>query len=1194
MSVQWTSKQLEAIEARGENILVSAAAGSGKTAVLVERIIRLISDSENPVSVDRLLILTFTEAAAAEMKRKIAEAIDKKIDEEPDNPIMKEQAVKLHSSCISTIHSFCNRIITNNSHLTNLPSDFSLIDETENKILLERAIDTVMESYYSRIDKKDGFRALVTGWSDVKGDSNLRSIVANLYNMSVSFANPRKWLCSLCNDYYSSVKNNGSLDGSAWVSRIKDSIYSLSDRIYNILSSIIKTVDEEIPADHKYYTYYHTMYSDFCGIYSSLDPASNADFEKLCSLITNYTVSRAPSKKGIEDIEPRLTYLRDKHLKTALASARSILSIYNIENIQKLSACEPAVKALINIVRLTAKMHKKYKTERSCIDFNDLEHELYNLLCGRQGSETSLCLTLRDYYYEIMIDEFQDTSNLQFDIFKLLAKKNGNLFMVGDIKQSIYRFRNADPGIFTELYNSYKNGCGGRLICLNRNFRSRNEVITCINDVFKSVMSKNCGGIDYTDGEELELGASYPPGDNCETELMITDISSSETKDKLLAELETENIEAHTIANRIYALVNTEHFKVFDSGNSCMRDIEYGDIAVLCKTKYDRNIIESELINLNIKSVTEGGEHYLSTIEVSTIISMLQIIDNPLQDIPLIAVMRSAIFRFTAEELAQIRTAADGRFFRAVFASAKENKKAADFLDFLNTFRAYSKYMRTDELVRKICSETNYFSIVGAMPNGEIRKANLKLLLERCSDFENGSLTGLFNFVKYIEMLKSTKEDLVPAKEISSDNDAVKIMTMHKSKGLEFPVVILFQLEKTFNRTALNENIIWDEKSGLGMDYVDTRQRIRYEMPSRELVKSNIISAAVSEEMRLLYVAMTRAKEKLILSSSLLPKSSRAGNDWINAEFDENNRLLPFISANAKTMRDWIFSALLNHPDAKLLRDEAKRSDVVSRTAATGRFKIYKADLEACPKQISSSEEESDACIAQSSSSVTDILSYRYPYAHLSRLPIKLSVSELKRRRMPDDDSGTAYIKPVSNLLKSVDEFDASEIGTITHFFMQHIDIHKTDTVEDIKKQLADMVNNSILTADQGSAVDVDTIFSFFDGNLGKRLKESAKFEREYDFYMLISPSELGEENIDNISDNIILQGIADCFFYEDDGVVLIDYKTDRISKAYVVQRAENYRMQIDYYSRGLSEILKLPVKERYIYFLNCRTTVKI
>lgn len=1192
MSVCWTPKQLEAIETRGKNILVSAAAGSGKTAVLVERIIRMISDKENPVSIDRLLVLTFTDAAASEMKRKIAAAIDKKLDENPNDAWLKEQSIKVNSACISTIHSFCNRIITNNSHLTNLPSNFSLIDETENKILKERAIDAVMESYYSKIDTKDGFRSLVTGWSEVKGDNNLRSIISNLHNLSRSFASPRKWLCSLCNDYYSSVKNNGSVTSSAWMPQIKNNIYSSAILISDILTSIINIVENNIPKEHKYYEYYHTMYHNFHDIYSSLDSDTDEGFEKLCNLIKNYTIAKAPPKKGVEDIEPRLSYLRNKHLKTTLASAQSMLTIFNDENIRRITACEPAVRALINIVRLTEKVHQKYKRERSSIDFNDLEHELFHLLYNN-GTETPLCEKLRNYYCEIMIDEFQDTSSLQFDIFKHLAKKEGNLFMVGDIKQSIYKFRNADPTIFINLYKSYKNEDGGHLICLNQNFRSRSEVINSVNDIFESIMSEECGGVDYTNDEQLMLGAAYPPNRNCETEVMITDISDSEIRDKLLLELETENIEARAIANRIYDLVCKEHFMVYDRDADSMREVQYGDIAVLCKTKYDRNIIESELIKLGINSITEGGQHYLSTIEVSTIISFLQIIDNPIQDIPLIAVMRSAIFCFTAEELAKIRTAAKGRYYYALAEAATYNEKAAAFLSMLNNFRKCSKYMGVDELVRKICKDTNYFAIVGAMPNGEIRKANLKLLLERCSDYEDGSLTGLFNFIKYIEMLKSTNEDLVPAKEVSSENSAVRIMTMHKSKGLEFPVVIIFQLEKTFNRNNTNENIIWDEESGIGMDYVDTRQRIRFELPSRELIKNNILSASASEEMRLLYVAMTRAKEKLILSSSLLPKSSRAGNDWINAEFNEKNHLLPFLVRKTKNMRDWIYASLLNHPDAKILRDVAERNDIIPRTNASGSFKIYTADLNYTPDNICP-EVEDNSKKTSNVSAITDPLTYVYPYSHLSKLPIKLSVSELKRRRMPEENSGVGYLASSSGTLASTDDFSSAEIGTITHFFLQHIDIHKTDTIKDIENQLDEMVKQSVLNVNQRNAVDIDSVYHFFSSEVGKRLKSAVKFEREYDFYMLVAPTELDENINTDMSDDIILQGIADCFFYEDDGIVLIDYKTDHVTENNILKRAESYRTQVDYYSMGLSAILKLPVKERYIYFLNCKKAVKL
>ena len=498
MSVKWTEKQLEAINYDGENILVSAAAGSGKTAVLVERIIRIITDEKNPVSVDRLLVLTFTEAAASEMKRKIADAIGKKLEEEPDNKWLKEQSIKVSSAAISTIHAFCSRIISNNAHLTDLPADFSLIEETENKLLQRQAVDFVMESYYSRIDKKDGFRELVMGLSDIKSDENIRGLIINLHNASRALAYPKKWFMEIHKGGYEIVKKTGDINSSLWMTQIKDVVSGYYQDMIDGMKKILSIIESDVPKDHGYYGYYYEMCTGFIKETENLNIDNDEDFKKLCELICGFNIKNAPKKNGVEDIVPRLNGLRDEYIKGNIKNVTYIMSVFDEDNINRLSLCEPVVKTLCRLVRLTEKVHQAYKRERSVIDFNDLEHGLFRLIVDEKGRETSLCEKLRNHYHEILLDEFQDTNSLQFEIFKHISKNN--LFMVGDVKQSIYKFRNADPSIFLNLYKKYKDGDDGHLICLSQNFRSRGQVVNSINDIFDTVMSERCGEINY-DGE---------------------------------------------------------------------------------------------------------------------------------------------------------------------------------------------------------------------------------------------------------------------------------------------------------------------------------------------------------------------------------------------------------------------------------------------------------------------------------------------------------------------------------------------------------------------------------------------------------------------------------------------------------------------------------------------------------------------
>lgn len=1190
MAVEWTPEQKKAIETHGGNILVAAAAGSGKTAVLVERIIRMITDTENPVSVDKLLVLTYTDAAASEMKRKIAAAIDMKLEEDPNNGYLREQSIKVGSASISTIHSFCNRIIANNVHLTDLPPVFSLIDEVENKILQSNAVDAVLESYYSRIDRKQGFRELVTGWGGVKGDSYLRDTIIKMHNFSRSLAYPKRWLHDAYTKGYADVEKYGVVEGSVWDKLLKKTIYTLAQGVAEGMGVLFGFVDRDIPADHPLYTYYYEMKAEFCNIFDSIEIDEKDGMEKLSRLIRSFEIKKAPPARGIDPaVAKKISTFRDKKVKAKLKEATEMMNATSGDAAERMIKCLPMVRTLVSIVRQVERVHQRYKKEKSVIDFNDLEHGLLGLLCGEHGAETSLCRELREYYHEILVDEFQDTNALQYEIFRRISKEAGNLFMVGDVKQSIYKFRNADPSIFLRLYKSYGNGEGGQLIRLFKNFRSRKEVTDSVNFVFSSVMSERVGGIEYTEEEYLVNGASFPEGEGYITEILVTDTEAEPAQE----DIDKDELEARNVARRIYDMVKVESLKVTDKDTKKKRDIKYGDIAVLCRGRAGCVCIEKALLDIGIPSVSDAGRHYLDSVEVLTVLNFLQIIDNPIQDIPLVAVMRSAMFDFSAEELARIRKCADGRYYYALEAAAADNKKAAEFLEVLNNLRECAKYMGVDELVWKICFELHYFSIVGAMKGGEQCKANLKLLLARCQDFEQGSLTGLFNFIKYIEALREREEDLAPATEVAADGEAVRIMTMHRSKGLEFPVVFVSGTSKKFNLSDAYRNIIWDAYFGIGLDYIDTKKRVKYSMPFKRMIEAEMMSAQKAEEMRLLYVAMTRAKEKLIVSATV----SARDNKWKESEFDDEDRIYPAFVDDMVRMRDWVLGSALKHPSARNLREFADRLDIVASARTKGDIKVVFAyNMEATTEDT----DESVARETESKAEHTDAremlerISYSYPYAKLAQIPAKMSVSELKRRRMPEDDFSTGLLRTSKTLLSDTSEINSAERGTITHYVMQRLDLGAVETERQIGEQIDKMVENGTISVRQKEVVDVAAIAGFFACDLGQRLRSSKRVEREYDFYMLIPPKEIAEGLDFEGAEDVILQGIADCFFYEDDGIVLIDYKTDRVGKTTVKERSEFYRLQIEYYSRGIESIFGLKVKERYLYFLNCGEAVRM
>lgn len=1199
MSVNWTEEQKQAIEATGGNILVSAAAGSGKTAVLVERIIRKITNPENPVSVDSLLVLTFTEAAAAGMKRKIAEAIEKKIDENPDDENLKEQSIRLGMACISTIHSFCSRIISNNAHLTDLPADIRLVEDSENDVLIDKAINDALEVYYSRIDKKLGFYELVSGWGGVKKDDDLRKIIKGIYKDVTSFPYPKLWIREAKCDYYECIKKGKSVWESKWANVCNRVLTHYCDDIESACENINKIAEDAFSKDDKSGLYFKDIAFDFLSRYAEVK-AEN-DVQKLAEFIKDYTVRGMTGiKKDCSNpyAKEKLCEIRDSYVKGILKEAKLIAKIGDSDTKAGIVKLEPVVRTLLNIVRLTEKLHIKYKRDRSVIDFSDLEHEALKLICSKKDKETELCGKIRERYSEIFIDEFQDTNQLQWEIFSHISKPDGNLFMVGDVKQAIYEFRNADPTIFLNLAEKYEKKDGGQLIRLSKNFRSRDGVVDCVNHIFSGVMTDKTGKINYAKGESLVRGAEYLDSQNTDTEIMITNLTDKDEKERLKEDLDTNNVEARAVAIRIKRLVCDEKFMVYDDESKNMRPIRYGDIAVLSTTNSAVNEVEDELEQLNISYISESGQSYLSTYEVSTVLSFLQIIDNPLQDVPLIAVMLSKMFNFTPDELAKIRACKKKkcRYYNALCEAAKRDEKAKNFVDELDYLRKCAQYMGVDELVLTICRRYNFFAIAGAMTNGNKRRENLKLLIKRCTSFEQGVLSGLFDFLNYIKIVNENDKGLTPATGTASKKDSVIVTTYHRSKGLEFPVVILYKTGSSKGGRN-SSDIICNTKATVGIDLVDTRQRVRCLMPTKALVEVDKKFSEKEEEMRLLYVGMTRAKEKLIISASVTDRD----NGWKYATYDQDGRILDFFIKNGKFYRDWIFYSVLNHEDGGYLRNLGGITDIVPRLDFKCRYNIYEAEFDTI-----SDDEEYDADAPKKSEAlevadelIKEKLEYEYPYRGMSQLPVKVSVSEVKRRLMQENDGAQAFFKKASyGLLEVPEDLNAAEMGTIMHFVMQHIDASETDSVDAVKTAVDKMVKNEMMTQKQASAVNFKSIYGFYSSELGKRLKaaeKDGKAEKEYDFYMLIKPNEIFAEKSAKDEDDIIIQGIADCFFYEDDGIVLVDYKTDSVfSQTDTEERAESYRLQIEYYAKGIEEITGVSVKEKYLYFLKSGITVSM
>ena len=1189
--MQWTKEQRQAIEYGGKNILLAAAAGSGKTAVLVQRIIELICREEDPYNINELLVLTYTDAAAREMREKISRAVEKALRENPKSQHLQKQKVLMHSANISTVHSFCLCILKSNIHLTDIPVNFTLVSETENLIMLEEALDRVLERFYGRIKTDPSIENLVMGFGGTKNDKQLREMVLSLYNFSRSMAHPAKWLNGAVREY-KTVAETKSINGTYWSNWLDETVSEYAAELQEIYEEINETAREKLTPDHPYTAFF---IDELASLGRVFDHMAGGDYSVVRDALFSFGFAHMPS--GKRGAEGEMLFAQEK-IKGLRRLAKDIMDnlweLYKLteeEMVERLTMVYPVLRTLKNIVLVTMGSHKKAKREKNYLDFSDLEHEAFRLLENKNGEKTDAAKELAEKFREILVDEYQDTNHIQDSIFRAVSRDNSNIFMVGDLKQSIYAFRNAVPKLFSDKYESYGKDDGeGHLIRLFKNFRSRSQVVDAANYIFDCTMSRQVGNVDYREDEYLIQGASYPElPDEKDYTAEFHFICSNSDENVVMSARE---MEATVAAKRILEIVQGG-MPVFDKEKGVMRPAEYRDIVVLMRnTKTPAPIFQEVFESYNIPTYADVGQQYLASREVETVLSFLQIIDNPRQDIPLIAVMRSPLWNFTPEELAKIRTCRRKCcFFDAVLESAKSgDEKTAEFVKTLEDLRDRAESQSVCGLIWSIFYEFGYYSYAGAQKNGASRQANLRLLYERATEFENTGICGLFGFINYIQEIILSGGDLAPAKTLSEGDNVVRIMTIHKSKGLEFPVVILADTAHNFNVNDLSKPILWHADAGIGAEYTDTKRRIRYSSISKDIVAAKAKSEQFSEEMRLLYVALTRAREKLIVTMPF--KKSKSGPDM--PKYDKDGRALTAQIRTKHNYRDWMMAALFAHPGAGELRDYFGFSFLDTKAADFPvSIKIYESqDVELLDVDEAEAVEQTEKACTFEKGSAAAVLDYSYPDAYLGKTPIKLSVSEVKRMQTEEE-----YVRPIESLethdIRTLDSITPSQRGTIIHFVLQGIDPHEAGSVEDVTEYVNRLVSEGVLTSAQADAVDTEKIYGFFASDLGRRMQNAVRLEREFNFYTTATLDEIYQNGQKG---NILLQGTMDCFFVENDGrVVLIDFKTDRCKTPDDAPRlAERYRVQMKYYKKALAEIMEREVDECYLYFLDAGQAVKI
>ena len=1260
METKWTDEQLLAIETRGKNLLVAAAAGSGKTAVLVERIIKIITDDNNPVDIDKLLVVTFTNAAASEMRERIGDAISKKLEEMPDSKMLQRQLALLNKSNITTIHSFCLDIIKNNFHLIDLDPGFRIGDETECTLIKQ---DVLIELFEDKYDKEDeDFLNLIEAYCTNRDDERLKEIVLKLYNFSMSGPWPSVWLREKAQEF--NINSLDELEKASWYKVLKESLYLDLNNAKNGLDEAIKICEE----DSDLAPYLLNLKPELNGIENAIN-SLNLNLEQIYKAIKDiefaYRIKTVKKGLGDELDKKKVKSLRDDVKKKINQIKGGVFSVSLDETLNGIKNMYPIIKSLTELVIEFSDRYVKKKMERVILDFNDLEHLCLKILtCNDENGEvyaSSVAQKFREKFEEVLVDEYQDSNNVQETIISMVSRKdldNPNVFMVGDVKQSIYRFRQAKPELFLEKYNSYseEDNKKNRKIMLYKNFRSREEVIKGVNFIFKSLMSKTVGELDYTDKEALNLGASYDEinKDNVyfqdnefidldkievsgALELHILDKSSDfeDEKNEINDEDDKENdneedlsavaIEARIIAKRIKELINPSDgkcFMVFDKNLNRYRKITYKDIVILLRsTKNWADTIVEELSFGGIPVYADINTGYFQTIEIRTIMSLLQIIDNPMQDIYTIASMRSPIFAFTSEELADIRILnRDNYFYLNVKDIAEDvyderiNKSLKDkcvyFIEKIDSWREKSLYMPIDEFLWYLYSDTSYYGYVGAMVNGIQRQANLRILFQRAKQYEQTSFKGLFNFINFINKLRKSSGDLGTAKILGENEDVVRIMSIHKSKGLEFPVVFLSGCGKQFNLRDINDSLLFHEELGIGADCIDIKKRIRYTTLQKYAIKKKFELETLSEEMRILYVALTRAKEKLIITGSSynLQKDIDA---CYKAGVKGFNKVIPSELLKQKSYLKWIMTALIKHKDGDILRQGKNEFVEISDDLSSWKINFHKKSDFGVENVEDSIEKKNISILSLNYSNfevdeeIRKRLEFRYKYRDVCSVPSNISVSDIKKAEEeifePQAENLFSEEKNRKKPRFIMEEkgLSKAEKGTAMHFVMQKLDLNKVNLLNEIKEQIKNMFEKGLITKDEEESINIFKIQKFFKSNLGQRLlkayKENKQVFRELPFITEIPVKRIEKDLIDKIFNNekLRLQGIIDCFFEEDDGIVLLDYKTDYVENGKEKEILDKYRVQIDLYTETLERVIGKKVKERYLYLFGIDKEVK-
>ena len=1184
-----TAEQQAVVENRGGSLLVSAAAGSGKTKVLVERLFRYVT--EEGCSVDDFLIITYTRAAAAELRSKIAAELSRRVAASPADRHLRRQLLRVYQADIRTVDAFCTALLRENTHLLSreedrhsLSPDFRVLDENEAKLLRERVLGRVLEEFYDTMDGDD--KALADQLGFGRDDRALEALVLEVYEKLRSHAYPERWLAAEQDRWAAFRTGSGDFDDTPYAAALLAGVSRRSRHWAGLLRQAAGEMVGCAPMEKGYGSRFLAVAD---GLDALAETAARGGWET-----TRQAASALifPRLGAVKDADGGDLKVRAKQLwsgcKAAADQWNGLLSVSGEEALADLSASAPAMTALL---RLTERFSAAYRTEKlrqNAADFSDQEHLALSILTDEAGGPTELGRQVAVRYREVLVDEYQDTNEVQNAIFRAVSREGQNLFTVGDVKQSIYRFRLADPTIFLDKYARYPlytQAAEGepRKILLSKNFRSRREVLDAANFVFSNILSKDMGEMDYGEDEALHFGAEYyPPRQDCDVEFHFLRARQRRAGEE--PPVKRLTAEARFTARRIRQLLD-EEFPVTESDGT-LRPCRPEDIVILMRSPGSRTGAYAQaLAEEGVPCADQETEDFFSSMEVATMLSLLEIIDNPRQDVPLISVLRSPVFGFVPDRLAEIRTAADGDFYDAVAADGGEDCR--EFLAILEELRLLSRDVTVHRLLWHIYNRLNVLGIFGAMDGGERRRENLIALTEQAERMEGGGYCGVFAFVNQLRRLIETGR--APQTRTGDQGGGVRIMSIHRSKGLEFPIVILTDLEHAFSRQDFTTPVLVHPSLGVGPTCVDLKRRIKYPTMARQCLEEALTRENKAEEQRILYVAMTRPKEKLILVDAAYHAETKL------------KRLIPQAACPAlpesvgagKCFADWILLPLLCRPEAAPLRQLAEMEVSALYTGDTIPWQVVIHDAEDY-RQSGRGHRSPAAEAAEETAFDPALLEFVYPWQRETALPAKLTATELKGRELDREAAEKAEVHPALRPLtrprfrQERAGLTPAERGTAVHLALQYLDFSGPDPAEQVEALRC----RRLLTDEQAAAVNVEALRRLLASPLAEELRQAKEVWREYPFTVLLDASEVDAEAAGG--DKVLLQGVVDCCFATPDGLTVVDFKTDRVSGDEVRPRAEWYRLQIEAYSRALERVLERPVERRVLYFLYPGETVEL